>query len=157
MSDVNSASPVNPGAHVPGAHVNPSDDAIREILLASRTIAMVGASSNETRPSWRIMRVLLEAGFDVIPVNPRETEVHGRTAYATLHDVPVPIDIVDVFRPAQVTVPIADDAVAVGAKVFWLQLGIANEEAASHASAGGLVVVMDYCLGEVVHRLGITV
>ena len=138
-------------------HTNPSDDEIREILLASRTIAMVGASSDPSRPSHRIMHVLLDAGFDVIPVNPRESDVHGRTAYASLADVPVPIDIVDVFRPAQVTPAIADEAVAVKAKVFWLQLGISNDEAAERASAGGLVVVMDYCLGEVVKRLGVTV
>jgi uncharacterized protein len=137
-------------------HTNPSEDELRAILESTRTIAIVGASSDPARPSHRIMKMLIDAGYDVIPVNPRETEVHGRTAFKSLADVTVPVDIVDVFRPAQTTPAIADEAVAIGAKVLWLQLGISNEDAAARATDGGLVVVMDLCLGAFVTRLGIT-
>ena len=136
-------------------HTNPSDETLRALVEGSRTIAMVGASSNPQRPSFRIFEILVEHGFDVIPVNPREKEVHGRPAVASLADVTVPIDIVDVFRPAQTTPAIADEAVAAKAKVLWLQLGISNDDAAAIASAAGLVVVMDNCLGAFVKRLGI--
>jgi uncharacterized protein len=137
-------------------HTNPSEDELRAILESTRTIAVVGASSDPARPSHRIMKMLIDAGYDVIPVNPRESEVHGRAAFKSLADVTVPVDIVDVFRPAQTTPAIADEAVAIGAKVLWLQLGISNEDAAARATDGGLVVVMDLCLGAFVTRLGIT-
>jgi predicted CoA-binding protein len=101
------------------------------------------------------MRLLQGAGFRVIPVNPKETEVLGQRAYATLADVPEKIDIVDVFRKAEDTPEIADEAVTVGARALWLQLGIASDEAAEKASAGGLVVVMDRCLGATVREMGI--
>jgi predicted CoA-binding protein len=136
-------------------HVNPTDDELREILSTSRTIAMVGASSSHDRPSLGVMKVLLAAGFEVIPVTPRETSILGRATYATLIDVPQRVDIVDVFRRADHTPAIADEAVRIGAKVLWLQLGIVNEEAATRARAGGLSVVMDLCIGKTVTRLGI--
>jgi predicted CoA-binding protein len=136
---------------------NPSDDELRRILGAARTIAVVGASSRPERPSYGVFQRLQRAGYRVIPVNPFETEVHGERAYPALADVPVPIDIVDVFRRADQTPPVADAAVAVHAKVFWLQLGIVNEEAARRAREGGLVVVMDACMAVVVARLGIHV
>jgi predicted CoA-binding protein len=88
-------------------------------------------------------------------VNPRETEVLGERAYSSLRDIPVPVDIVDVFRRAEDTPPIADDAVAIKAKAFWLQAGIASEEAAARADAGGLLVVMDACIGATHAALGI--
>ncbi|MEQ1896631.1 MAG: CoA-binding protein [Vicinamibacterales bacterium] len=125
----------------------PSDDAIRQLLTDARTIAIVGASSSPDRPSHGIMRKLLSVGYRVIPVNPRETEVLGQKAYASLADIPEPIDIVDVFRRAEDTPPIAEEAVRIHAKALWLQSGIVNEEAAATAAAGGLTVVMDACIG----------
>lgn len=129
------------------AHSNPSDQELKQLLTEAKTIAMVGASSNPDKASYGIMQKLQRAGYKVIPVNPRETEVLGEQAYATLEDVPEKIDIVDVFRRAEDTPSIADDAVKVGAKALWLQSGIANEDAAARATAGGLVVVMDTCIG----------
>jgi hypothetical protein len=108
---------------------------------------MVGASSKPEKASYGIMRKLQSVGYRVIPVNPRETEVLGEQAYPSLADVPEPIDIVDVFRRAEDTPAIADEAVKVGAKVLWLQTGVASEEAAARAEAGGLTVVMDACIG----------
>ena len=133
----------------------PSDDELRKILVGAKTIAMVGASSNPARPSNEIMKRLLDAGYRVIPVNPRETDVLGQRAMAALTDITEPVDIVDVFRNADDTPPIADDAVKIGAKTLWLQLGVANEEAAVRALRGGLTVVMDTCIGATHRRLQI--
>jgi len=126
---------------------NPPDDVLRQLLTSASTIAMVGASSNPDRPSNGIMRKLLSAGYRVIPVNPNETSVLGERAYASLADVPEPIDIVDVFRRAEFTPAIADEAVKIGAKALWLQSGVVNDEAAAKAEAGGLMAVMDACIG----------
>jgi predicted CoA-binding protein len=128
-------------------HVNPSDEELTQLLVAANTIAMVGASSHPEKPSHRIMQQLLAAGYRVIPVNPREVEVHGQKAYQSLADVPVPVDIVDVFRRSEDTPPIADEAAKIGAKALWLQLGVSNEEAALRAKAAGLMVVMNKCIG----------
>jgi predicted CoA-binding protein len=136
-------------------YTRPSDDELRAILGAARTIAVVGASSKPDRPSHGIMKILISAGYRVIPVTPREESVLGRKTYASLADVPEPIDIVDVFRRAEDTPDVADDAVKAGAKVLWLQLGIVSDEAAARATAGGLKVVMDTCIGQTVHRLQI--
>ena len=131
------------------AHSNPPDEALRQILSNASTIAVVGASSKPDRSSHGIMRRLQQVGYRVVPVNPNETEVLGEQAYPSLKDVPIKIDIVDVFRRPEFTLAIADDAVAVGAKVLWLQIGIENEDAAARAKAGGLSVVMDACLATV--------
>lgn len=131
------------------AHSNPSDQELRQILSNASTIAVVGASSKPDRSSYGIMRRLQQVGYRVVPVNPNETEVLGERAYRSLKDVPIKIDIVDVFRRPEFTPTIADDAVAVGAKVLWLQSGIENEDAAARAKAGGLTVVMDACLATV--------
>ena len=128
-------------------HTNPSDQDVKELLTNAKTIAMVGASSSSDRPSHGIMQRLQRVGYRVIPINPRETEILGEKAYATLADVPDKIDIVDVFRRAEDTPPIADEAVTAGAKVLWLQSGISSEDAAARATAGGLTVVMDACIG----------
>ncbi len=127
-------------------HANPPDAKLYEILDKAKTIAVVGASSNPDRSSHGVMHQLLEAGYDVYPVNPNEAEVLGRKAYASLSDIPVPVDIVNVFRQASATPPIAAEAVAIGAKTLWLQLGIVNETAAATATIGGLNVVMDNCI-----------
>lgn len=134
------------------AFTNPSDDDLRRLLTDTRTIALVGASSKPDRPSHGIMRKLLSVGYHVIPVTPRESEVLGQRAYATLGEIPEPVDLVDVFRRAEDTPPIAAEAVRIGAKALWLQQGIASEEAAAIARAGGLVVVMDLCIA-VMHRV----
>jgi predicted CoA-binding protein len=137
------------------SHVNPPDDMLRTILIEARTIAMVGASSNPEKPSNGIMKRLLAAGYRVIPVNPKETDVLGQRAYPSLRDIPDQIDIVDVFRKSEDAPPIADDAIAVHAKVLWLQLGVSSEEAARRAELGGLTVVMDKCIGATHRALNI--
>lgn len=128
-------------------HENPSDDDLRSLLVEAKTIAMVGASSNPDRTSHVIMKQLLDAGYHVIPVNPKETEILGQKAYAALADIPEKVEIVDVFRKSEDTPGIADEAIAIGAKALWLQLGVTSEDAASRAKAGGLTVVMDKCIG----------
>ena len=127
-------------------HTNPSDDDIKSLLTSAKTIAVVGASSNPMRPSNSIVLRLLQLGYRVIPVNPNETVVHGEKVYGSLSDVPVAIDIVDVFRRAEYTPAIADEAVKVGAKALWLQQGVWSEDAAARATAGGLTVIMDACI-----------
>ena len=129
------------------AHQNPTDDQLRQILTDAATIAMVGASANPEKASHGIMRKLQSVGYRVIPVNPREAEVLGEKSYASLADIPERIDIVDVFRRAEDTPAVADEAVKIEAKVFWLQTGIASDEAATRATKGGLTVVMDACIG----------
>ena len=136
-------------------HTNPGPEALRDLLETAATIAMIGASSNPDRPSHGVMRFLLERGLRVIPVNPKETEVLGQRAWPSLQAVPERVDIVDVFRRAEYTPAIADEAVRVGARALWLQRGIRNEGAAARATAGGLVVVMDLCIAETVLRLGV--
>jgi len=136
-------------------HHNPTDDELRQLLTDATTIAMVGASSDPKKASHGIMHKLQRAGYRVIPVTPKEREIHGERTYASLRDVPMRIDIVDVFRRAEDAPAIADDAVAVGAKALWLQTGIVSEEAAARAKKGGLVVVMDACIGATHSRLQI--
>lgn len=126
---------------------NPPDDVIRALLTEATVIAMVGASANPDRASHGIMKKLMHAGYRVIPVNPTETEVLGERSFASLVDVPERVDIVDVFRRAEDTPPIADAAVTIGAKALWLQTGISSEDAAARAKAGGSIVVMDRCIG----------
>ena len=120
---------------------------MKTLLTDATTIAIVGASSNPDKASHGIMQKLQKAGYKVVPVNPRETEILGERSYPSLLDVPEPIDIVDVFRRAEDTPAIADEAVTKGAKALWLQTGISNEDAAARAKAGGLTVVMDQCIG----------
>jgi uncharacterized protein len=125
--------------------VNPGD-AIPEILGNSKTIAVVGLSSNPARPSYGVAEYLQSRGYRIIPVNPNETEVLGEKAYARLEDVPEKIDVVDVFRRPEEVMPAAEGAIAVGAKVLWMQLGIENEAAAEKARAAGLMVVENACM-----------
>ena len=136
-------------------HANPADDELRRILTTATTIAIVGASTNPERPSHGIMKQLLAAGYRVVPVNPGETSILGQTAYPSLAAIPHKVDIVDVFRRAEETPQIAADAIAIGAKVLWLQLGVSNENAADRARAAGLEVVMDACIGATHRRLEI--
>jgi uncharacterized protein len=124
------------------------DDEIETILRAARRIAIVGASSNEGRPSFGVFRYLVHQGFECVPVNPNERSVLGIPAFRTLAEAVAatgPFEIVDVFRRPELVVPHAEEAVAAGASCLWLQLGVVNWEAARIASAAGLAVVMDRC------------
>jgi len=132
-----------------------SNAEILEILDSVHSIAMVGASTNWKRPSYFAMKYLQAKGYRIIPVNPGRDLIFGEKAYATLLDIPWQVDVVDVFRPAEETPAIAANAVEIGAKVLWLQLGIISEEAAEIATEGGLTVVMDHCMGAMHAKLGL--
>jgi uncharacterized protein len=134
-------------------HANPPDAIVRELLVAADRLAIVGASSNPARPSYGVARKMLASGYTILPVNPNEQEVLGQTAYASLEDVPGPVDIVVVFRRSEHTPAIAEQSVRMGAKALWLQSGIVNDEAARIASAG--IVVMDDCIAVAHSRLRI--
>ena len=116
------------------------------ILEQYRRIAMVGLSSNPFRPSHFAAIYLLAEGYDVIPINPREPEVLGRRSYPSLRDAPRPIEVVNIFRASSAVPPIVDEAIEVGAKVVWMQLGVIHPEAADRARQAGLEVVMDRCM-----------
>ena len=124
---------------------NPSDEAIRAILGRPMTIAVVGCSPAASRDSHRIAALLQRRGHTVVPVNPHAQEVLGAPCYPSLEAVPIPIDMVDVFRQPAAVPAIAEAAIAVGARVLWLQLGVVHAEAAARARAAGLAVVMDRC------------
>lgn len=124
---------------------NPPDGVIREILAHSRRIAVVGCSPDATRDSHRIARLLMTKGHSVVPVNPGVREILGQTCFASLSDIPGPVDMVDIFRRADQAGPIVDEAVAIHAKVVWMQLGVIDEAAAARAQAAGLTVIMDRC------------
>lgn len=126
---------------------------LKQIYEDTKTIAVVGASASEEKAAHSIPRYLQREGFRIIPVNPRGGEILGEKVYEKLTDVPEQIDVVDVFRPSEETPDVAKDAVAVGAKVLWLQEGISSEEAERIASDGGLKVVMDTCMGATHHKL----
>lgn len=117
-----------------------------EILRRYRRIAMVGLSANPYRPSHFAAIYMKAAGYEIFPVNPREKEVLGRKSYASLAEVPPPVEIVDIFREAAAVPGIVEEAIAVGARVVWMQLGVIHEEAADRARAAGLEVVMDRCV-----------
>lgn len=119
---------------------------LAQILRESRTIAVIGLSPKAARPSHQVATYLLEAGYEVIPVNPGHDQILGLRAYPDLAAVPGPVDIVDIFRNPQEVPAIVDSAIAIGAKVVWMQLGIVHEQAAAKARAAGLTVVMDRCL-----------
>jgi predicted CoA-binding protein len=129
------------------AHDNYDDAFIRRILTSHKVVAMVGASANINRPSYFAMKYLLGKGFTVIPVNPglAGKEILGQRVYANLAEIPVPVDIVDVFRNSEAALEITRDAIRIGAKVVWMQLGVRNNQAASEAEAAGLEVVMNRC------------
>jgi uncharacterized protein len=131
--------------HVPG-NLSKSADPISDLLRNAKTIAVVGLSSNPQRPSHEVAAYLQSVGYTIIPVNPNESAVLGQKAYARLEDIPVPVDIVDVFRRPEEVLPVADSAIAIHAKALWLQLGIANGRAADKAHGAGLLVVEDACL-----------
>ena len=122
------------------------DCSVIQRVLTMQRVAIVGLSGNELRASNFVGRYLLRNGYDVIPVNPREEIILGRTSYASLADIPDPVDTVDVFRKPDAVPDIARDAVAIGAKCLWLQYNVISEEGARIATDGGLDVVMDRCM-----------
>ncbi|WP_312744003.1 CoA-binding protein [Cedecea neteri] len=130
---------------------------IENILKTTRTIALVGASDKPDRPSYRVMDYLLKQGYEVIPVSPKVAgkTLLGQQGYATLAEVPKKIDMVDVFRNSEAAWGVAQDAIAVGAKTLWMQLGVINEQAAVLAQNAGLSVVMDKCPAIEIPRLGL--
>src|ERR1700739_549921 len=133
-----------------------SDARIRSILERGKTIAMVGASSNWNRPSYFVMKYLQGKGYRVIPVNPgiAGQTLLGERVYASLRDIPEPVDMVDVFRPTRDAPGIVEDAIAIGAPVVWMQLGIRNDAAAAAAEAAGIEVIMNRCPKIEFGRLG---
>jgi predicted CoA-binding protein len=127
------------------AFANPPDGVIREILASPRTIAVVGCSPDPDRDSNRIARLLIARGHRVIPVNPRSLEILGRPSFPSLREVPEPVEMVDVFRRSEEVASVASDAIDIGARILWLQLGVIDADAAARARAAGLTVVMDRC------------
>ena len=124
----------------------PSPDPIFDILTQYKTIAVVGLSSNPARPSFGVTEYMQSAGYQIIPINPNETDVLGEPAYATLDEPPQKIEIVNIFRRPEEVPAVIDAAIRVGAKVIWMQLGVVNDPAAKKAHSAGLTVVMDACL-----------
>lgn len=120
-------------------------DRAMEIIRDAKRVAVVGVSSRPDRPSNEVAQYLIDHGFEVYLVNPAESEIFGRPVYDSVRDLPVTVDIVDIFRRPGDVPPVVDDAIAAGAKVVWMQLEIVNEEAAATARAAGLEVVMDRC------------
>ncbi len=125
---------------------NPSEDELRSLLKTIKTIAIVGLSPKTDRPSYRVAAGLQKLGYRVVPVHPLAEEILGEKVYASLREIPFPVDLVDVFRDPEHIAPIVDDAIAVAAPRLWLQDGVVNEAEAQRAQAAGLQVVMDRCV-----------
>ena len=124
----------------------PSAELRRQVLTLGKRVAMVGLSGNPSRPSHFVAIYLKSKGYEVIPVNPREKEILGQKSYASLKAIPGEVDIVDIFRDPAAVLPIVEEAIAIGAKAVWMQLGIVNEPAAEAARAASLEVIMDRCM-----------
>jgi uncharacterized protein len=131
----------------------PTDDELRAIYAQTTTIAVVGASSDHRKPAHAIPAYLQRQGFRIIPVSPKGGELFGEKVVSSLAEIDEPVDVVDVFRPSEEAPAIAKDAVKLGAKVLWLQLGVSSDEAADIAGRAGMQVVMDRCMGETHRRL----
>lgn len=132
-----------------GQHYN-----IKEILKNIKTIAVVGLSPKKERPSYQVASYLLAAGYEIVPVNPGQEEILGRRCYPSLTAIPGPVDLVDIFRNSEEVPAVVAEAIAIKAKVVWMQQGIVNEAAAQAAAAAGLLVVMDRCLKVEHYNLG---
>lgn len=124
---------------------NPSDEEIREILTDPMTVAVVGCSPDPARDSHKVARALQTMGHKVIPVNPQARQILGLRCYGSLRHIEEPVTMVDVFRRSELVPPIIDDAIAIAARIVWLQLGVVHEDAAARARAAGLTVIMDRC------------
>jgi uncharacterized protein len=127
------------------AFQNPPDETIKVMLATPQTVAVVGCSPNPERDSHRIAKLLKARGHRVIPVNPGHRAILGETCYASLRDIPEQVDMVDIFRRSEHVSPIVDEAIEVGARIVWMQLGVIDERAAAKAQSAGLTVVMDRC------------
>ncbi|HEY0828230.1 MAG TPA: CoA-binding protein [Bacilli bacterium] len=125
---------------------NPSQAEIKTLLLNTRNIAVVGLSDKPDKISHRVAKDMQDKGYRILPVNPNATNILGEPCYASLLDIKEPVDIVNVFRRSEQVLPFAEEAVSIKAKVFWLQQGIINEEAARLAQEHGLIVIMDRCI-----------
>ncbi len=136
--------------------IEPSErEKLLRIYAQSRTIAVVGASADTSKAANEVPRYLQRQGYRILPVNPRGGELFGERVFRSLVEIDIPVDVVEVFRPAQEAPEIARQAVAIGAKVLWLQLGIVSEEARQIAETAGLTVVMNRCMGETHALLGL--
>ncbi|BBB31161.1 CoA-binding protein [Neptunomonas japonica] len=131
---------------------------VKRVLESSRVIALVGASLKPERASYRVMAFLLNQGYQVIPVNPVKAgqQLHGQTILASLQDISETVDLVDVFRNSEAAASVVDDAIGIGAKAVWMQLGVINQPAADRAEAAGLDVIMDRCPAIDIPSLGIS-
>jgi len=127
---------------------NPTADEIGQIIARSKTIAVVGMSAKPDRASYGVAKYLMEHGFDIIPVNPVESEILGQKVFPNLSAIGRPIDIVDVFRQSDATPPIVKEAIAIGAKYIWLQEGVVSEESYQLAKAAGVPIIMDRCIAK---------
>jgi predicted CoA-binding protein len=134
---------------------HPPIEDLRPIYLESKVIAVVGASPDTSKRANIVPSYLQDEGYRIIPVNPNHDEILGQRSYATLADIPEPVDVVDVFRPADETPQIAEQAAAIGAKVLWLQLGIVSDAAAEIAHEAGMTYVSDLCMGVTHAKLGL--
>ena len=134
---------------------NPPDSVIREILTQNRTIAVVGCSPKEHRDSNRIAELLMTRGHEVVPVNPGHRQILGVPCYRDLRSIPFPVEMIDVFRRSEFVPDVVDQAIEIGAKIFWTQLGVYHEEAAQKALNAGLIVIMNKCPAIEYRRLGI--
>jgi len=124
----------------------PEHETVRELLGKARVIAVVGLSGKRRRPSYNVAEYMQRAGFRIIPVNPNERQVLGERCYASLSEIPEPVDIVNIFRRSEFVPPIVDEAIRIGAKAVWMQEGVVHEEAAARARQAGLLVIMDRCI-----------
>lgn len=134
---------------------NPSDDQLKQLFESTKTIALVGASPKPERPSNGVMKFLLNQGYKVIPVNPGQAggEIHGQTVVAQLSDITEPVDMVDIFRNSEDAAGVVDDAIKIGAKSVWMQLGVINPDAATKAIDHGMTAVMNRCPAIEIPRL----
>jgi predicted CoA-binding protein len=132
-------------AHCESPEYNPPSDEVKAILENTKTVAVVGISPKTERDSHKVARYLKEHGYRIVPVNPGQKKILGETCYPNLMAIPFPVDMVDIFRRPEAVPQIVDDAVAIGAKVVWMQLGIAHNASAKKAGKSGLTVVMNKC------------
>lgn len=134
---------------------SPTNEELLAVYREAKTIAVVGASSDPSKPAHVVPAYLKEQGYRVVPVSPRGGEIFGERVYAALSEVDVPVDVVDVFRPSAEAPEIARQAAALGAKVLWLQAGVWSQEAEAIAAGAGMTVVMDRCIGATHGQLGL--
>jgi predicted CoA-binding protein len=134
------------GADIPERHIEMTDQEIRQLLSTAKTIAVVGLSDKPWRPSHGVSEYMQKQGYRIIPVNPNLSEALGEKAYASLEEVPDPIDIVNIFRRSEAVEPVVNSAIRIGARAVWMQEGVVHREAAERARRAGIAVIMDRCI-----------